>query len=77
MIVREGMILVGLGVLLGIPRIWVGARYVQKELFQMKPIEPMSVLLSLGILLGAALTAVLIPAVRASLLQPAETLRQD
>jgi ABC-type antimicrobial peptide transport system permease subunit len=77
MIVREGMMLVGLGVLLGIPLIWLGARYVQKELFQMKPIEPMSVLLSLGTLLAAALAAVLIPAVRATMLQPAETLRQD
>jgi ABC-type lipoprotein release transport system permease subunit len=43
----------------------------------MKPIEPMSVLLSLGTLLAAALAAVLIPAVRAAMLQPAETLRRD
>jgi hypothetical protein len=77
MIVREGMMLVGLGVLLGIPLIWLGAKYVQKELFRMKPIEPMSVLLSLGTLLAAALAAVLIPAVRAAMLQPAETLRRD
>ena len=77
MIVREGMMLVGCGVLLGIPLVWLGAKYVQKELFQMKPIEPVSVLLSLGILLAAAFAAVLIPAVRASMLQPAETLRQD
>ena len=77
MIVREGMTLVALGLVLGIPLIWLGAKYVQKELFQMKSIEPLSVSVSLAVLVMAALAAVTIPAVRASMLQPAETLRQE
>ena len=63
--------------LLGVPIVWVGAKYVEKELFHMKPLEPVSLALALGILLAAALVAVGIPAVRASALEPAEALRQE
>jgi putative ABC transport system permease protein len=77
MIVREGMTVAGLGLLLGLPVIWLGAKYVEKELFKMKPLEPASLFFSLGTLLAAALVAVVIPAVRASSIQPAQALRQD
>ena len=62
----------------GIPVVWLGAKYVEKELTGMKPVEPLSVGLALGILLVAALVAVGIPAgLRAAALQPADTLRQE
>ena len=77
MVLREGLRLAALGVLLGIPIVWVGAKYVEKELFHMKPLEPVSLALALGILLAAALVAIGIPAVRASALEPAEALRQE
>ena len=77
MVLREGLRLAVLGVLLGIPIVWVGAKYVEKELFHMKPLEPVSLALALGILLAAALVAIGIPAVRASALEPAEALRQE
>ncbi len=77
MIVRQGMALAALGILMGLPVIWLGAKYLEKELFQMKPLEPASLLLSLGTLSAAALAAVAIPALRASTIQPAQTLRQE
>jgi ABC-type antimicrobial peptide transport system permease subunit len=77
MVLREGLGLTTLGMLLGIPIIWIGARYVEKLLVQMKPLEPVSMVLALGILFAAALVAVGIPALRASALDPAETLRQE
>jgi len=77
MIVREGMMVAGLGLLLGLPVVWFGAKYVEKELFQMKPLEPASILLSVGTLLAAAFVAISIPAMRASSIQPSQTLRQD
>ena len=43
----------------------------------MKPLEPLSLALALGILFVAAIVAVGIPALRASALQPAEALRQE
>ena len=77
MVLREGLGLAALGMVMGIPVVWLGARYVQKMLFHMKPLEPVSIALALGILLAAASVAVGIPALRASALQPAETLRQE
>ena len=77
MIVRQGMSLAALGILMGFPVIWLGAKYLEKELFQMKPLEPASLVLALGTLSAAALAAVAIPALRASTIQPAQTLRQE
>jgi ABC-type antimicrobial peptide transport system permease subunit len=77
MVLREGLGLAVIGMLLGIPVVWLGAKYLEKELSQMKPFEPVSLLLALTILLAAALLAVGIPAIRAAALQPSETLRQD
>ena len=74
MIVREGMTVAVLGLLLGLPVIWLGAKYVEKELFKMKPLEPATILVSVGTLLAAALLAVVVPALRASAIQPAQTL---
>ena len=76
-VLREGLVLAASGLLLGTPVIWLGAKYVEKELSRMKPLEPLSLALALGILFLAALVAVCIPALRASALQPAETLRQE
>ncbi len=77
MILGEGLRLAALGLLIGAPLVWLGAKYVQKELFQMKPLDPPSVFATLGILLIAALVAVAIPSIRASALRPMDALRQE
>jgi predicted permease len=77
MVLREGLVLAGAGILIGVPVIFLGAKYVAKELYQMKPIEPLTVALTLAILLLSAVAAVSIPALRASGLEPSETLRQE
>jgi predicted permease len=77
MVLREGLVLAGAGILIGVPVIFLGAKYVAKELYQMKPIEPLTVALTLAILLASAVAAVSIPALRASGLEPSETLRQE
>ena len=77
MVLREGLGLATSGMLVGMPVVWLGAKYVEKGLSRMKPLEPLSVALALGILLAAAFVAVGIPALRAAALQPAETLRQE
>lgn len=77
MVLSEGLRLAVAGVLIGMPLAWLGSKYVGKELFQMKPLEPGSVSATLGILLIAGLVAVAIPAVRASALRPSDALRQE
>jgi len=77
LILREGLGMAVLGILLGVPFVWLGAKYMQKELTRMKPLDPLSLIVALGILLLAALFAAGLPALRASTLDPAETLRQE
>jgi predicted permease len=77
MVMREGLALALVGILLGLPVVWLGAKYAEKLLFQMKVFEPASILAALGILLMAALVAVGAPAARASAVQPSRTLRQE
>lgn len=77
MVLREGLGLAALGMLLAVPVAWLGAQYVKKLLADNKPLEPLSIGLTLAILLAAALIAVGIPAIRASMLQPADTLRRE
>jgi predicted permease len=77
MIMREGLVLVLAGIILGMPVVWLGAKYAEKELYQMKVFEPASIIAAIGILFVAALLAVGAPAVRASGLHPSDTLREQ
>ena len=77
LVLREGLGMSVLGILLGVPFLWLGGKYLQKELTKLKPLDPLSLFLALGILLLAAFFAAGLPAVRASMLDPAETLRQE
>jgi predicted permease len=77
MVLREGLAVAAIGMLAGIPIVWLGAKYVQKELTSAKPLEPASFLVALGVLLAAAVVAVGIPALRASALHPSEALREE
>jgi predicted permease len=76
-VVSEGLRLAVSGMLVGLPVVWFGAKYLQKELSHTKPLDPVSVTLALGILLAEALAAIGIPAVRAAALKPTEALRQE
>ena len=77
MVLREGLLLAAAGMATGVPLVWLGAKYVEKELYEMKPLEPLSFALTLGVLLAASLFAAGLPALRASRLQPLQTLRQE
>ena len=77
LILGEGLGMAVGGVLLGMPVLWLGGKYLQKELTNLKPLDPPSLFLALGILLLAALFTSGLPALRESTLDPAETLRED
>jgi len=77
MVFREGLSLALKGIALGVPIVWAGAKYAEKELFQMKALEPVSAATALGILMAAALAATGAPAIRASGVRPSEALREE
>ena len=76
-VLREGLLLVVLGLLIGVPLVGLGAEYVKKELFQMTPLDPASLFAAPCILLTPALLAIAIPAIRASALRLMDALHQE
>ena len=77
LILSEGLGMAVLGIVLGVPFLWLGGKYLEKELTNMKPLDPISLFLGVGVLFLAALIAAGFPALRASMLDPAETLKQE
>ncbi|MBL8233530.1 MAG: ABC transporter permease [Bryobacterales bacterium] len=71
---------VGLGVAglaLGLPVAFLSSRLVESFLYGVEPADPSTMLLSVGILLGAVLLAGYIPARRASRIDPMTAMRSD
>jgi ABC-type antimicrobial peptide transport system permease subunit len=77
LILKEGLGMAVLGIVLGVPFLWLGGKYVQKELTNMKPLDPISLVVGIGVLFLAAVFAVGLPALRASTVDPARTLRME
>jgi ABC-type antimicrobial peptide transport system permease subunit len=77
MILREGLSMAIIGIAMGLPLVWAGAKFLEQQLTNMKAMDPSSLALTLGVLLIAALIATGLPALRAAGLDPAETLRGD
>ena len=77
LVVRQGMILTGLGVLLGIGAALGLTRLMSSLLFGVGAMDPPTYALVAVALSGVALLASYLPARRASKLDPAVTLRQE
>lgn len=77
LVLREGMLLVLLGVLMGVPGVWGASRLIGAALVDVSPFDPVAlgaVALTLALV---ALAACWIPARRASGIEPAGLLRGD
>jgi ABC-type antimicrobial peptide transport system permease subunit len=77
MVVREGLVLGLLGGALGIASAWGGARLLATFLYGTAPTDPLSFALSTVAVVAVAVTASLVPAVRASRTDPLITLRAE
>jgi len=77
MILRRGLILVGVGLALGVAAAWPGMLLIEQLLFETRPLEA-STYLGAGLLLTCvALAACFIPAWRAGRVSPVEVLRGE
>jgi len=76
-VVRQGMIPVAAGVLVGTTCALLVSRVLGGFLFQVEPHDPVSLALSAGVLLATGVAAALIPALRAGSTDPAGALRAD
>jgi predicted permease len=76
-VVAGGARLVAIGVLVGLPTVWIGARWVESLLFGVRPIDPATIAGAILVLLVAGQLAAYLPAWRASRVHPLEALRDE
>jgi predicted permease len=69
--------LLGAGILVGIPAAWAGSRIIASSLFGLSGTDPLTLAAAAGLLLLTALLAALLPAVRASRVDPMVALRHE
>jgi predicted permease len=77
MIVRDGLAIAVPGVLIGAPCAWSAARLVRSRLYGIDPGDPRMLLIAAAIFLATVLAASLVPALRASRVEPTEALREE
>ncbi len=77
LIVREGLLLLALGLTIGLAGTVGLARYVESVLFGVRPLDPAVIASVAGVLAAVALAACLLPAQRATRVDPMTALRQE
>jgi predicted permease len=75
--VREAAILVGFGCLLGLPALWAFGRWVRSQLFGIDPLDPVTIAVASLLLAAVALAGAMVPALRATRINPLQALRVD
>jgi predicted permease len=75
LVLRDALVMIAVGTLIALPCIWALGRLVESQLYDIKPTDPLTILAATLILCSTALGAALIPARRASSLNPTDALR--
>jgi predicted permease len=76
-VLREAGLLVAIGLTLGFAAAWWLGRYVQSQLYGIKPADPSTIALAGITLVVVATLAAMLPARRASMVSPMSALRED
>jgi predicted permease len=77
MVLRDSLSIIGIGIILGLPCAYAIGRILQKQLFDLKPLDPTTVLFSFLTLAAIALLAAWTPARRAAKIEPITALREE
>jgi len=77
MVMREVLILIGVGIAVGIPLAWGLSRFVRSQLYGLDPHDPVTLISSVFALAVVACAAGFIPALRVSKISPMNGLRQQ
>jgi ABC-type antimicrobial peptide transport system permease subunit len=75
LVLRDALVMIAAGVVIALPCVWALGRLVESQLYDVKPTDPAVIATATLILCSAALGAALIPARRASTVNPTEALR--
>jgi ABC-type antimicrobial peptide transport system permease subunit len=77
MVFGDSLRMVGVGVFVGVPLAWGVGQYLESQLFGLDPIDPTTAAAALAALVAIAAVAALIPARRASRVDPLIALREE
>ena len=77
MVLRQGVALAVAGLALGVPLALAGLRFLDSALFGVSPADPLSLVAGGAVLLAVALIAVVVPARRATRVEPVRALREE
>jgi ABC-type antimicrobial peptide transport system permease subunit len=77
MVLRDALVHVGIGVAAGVPLTVGASRIIRNQLPDVAPTDPFAFGVSIGVLVLGALTAALLPALRASRVAPVVALRAE
>ena len=75
LVLRDALVMIVAGTAIALPCVWALGRLVESELYDVKPTDPVTILAATLILGSTALAAALIPARRASAVNPTDALR--
>ena len=77
LVMKEVLVLVGVGIVLGLGASWGLTRYVQKQLYGIQPNDLMTIVLATIVIASVALAAGYVPARRATRVDPIRALRWE
>jgi putative ABC transport system permease protein len=77
MVLRDTLVITGLGVVAGLPLAWMSGRLVSRQLFGLSPHDPTTLVGVAAVIFAVALVAGAIPALRASRVDPMTALRDE
>jgi len=77
LVILQGMQLAGIGVAIGLIASMSFSRVLKNQLFQVSAFDPLTFTVTALVLIGAALLASYVPAVRATRVDPMEALRYE
>src|SRR5581483_5034301 len=77
MVLREVLVLAAAGLAISVPTALGTSKFIQSFLFELKPNDPLALMLAAAILLGAAILAGYVPARKASRIDPMTALRHE
>jgi len=77
LVLRDALVMTAIGIAIALPSVLALGRFVESQLYGIKPMDPATIATATFILCSAALGAALLPAHRASRVNPTDALRPE
>jgi predicted permease len=77
MVMREVLLLLGIGVAVALPAAWILTRFVRSQLYGIQPTDPASIATAVFAITAVAMLAGYVPALRATRIDPMRALRYE